>query len=123
MDLTRIIHAGSLMVVILLTGCTSIGSLSLIARSDADVARLFQSGQTVEKLGPVEATACRHFILAIVPFGNADVSKAVDKALAGTKGNALINVTTATSLYGFIPVYNVYSFSCTTVRGTAILIP
>jgi hypothetical protein len=24
------------------------------------------------------------------------------------------------SLYGFIPLYNIYSFTCTTVQGTAV---
>jgi hypothetical protein len=29
-------------------------------------------------------------------------------------------VSVETSLYGFIPIYNVYSFTCTTVKGIAI---
>jgi hypothetical protein len=40
--------------------------------------------------------------------------------LASSGGDALVNVSTATSLYGFVPVYNVFSFTCTTVKGTAI---
>jgi hypothetical protein len=32
----------------------------------------------------------------------------------------LINVTTSSSLYGFIPVYNILSFTCTTVKGIAV---
>lgn len=104
----------------MLTGCTSVGSLGMIARSDTDLDSVLKPGVTHEKLRPVEGTACRHFIVGALPIGNSDVSEAVDKALAGTSGNALVNVTTATSLYGFIPIYNVYSFTCTTVRGTAI---
>ena len=109
-----------LLVAAMLTGCTSVGSLGMVARSDTDLDSVLKSGVGYEKLRPVEGTACRHFIVGAVPIGDSDVSKAVDKALAGTRGNALVNVTTATSLYGFIPLYNVYSFTCTTVKGTAI---
>lgn len=48
------------------------------------------------------------------------MAKAVDKALEATGGDALLNVSAESSLYGFIPIYNVYTFTCTTVRGTAI---
>ena len=74
----------------------------------------------MKDLGPAEGQACRYFIIAVVPWGNSDVQTAVDKALAPSGGDALVNVTTSTSLYGFIPVYNVLSFTCTTVKGTAI---
>lgn len=56
----------------------------------------------------------------MIPFGNGSFSKAVDDALASRGGDALINVTVTTSLYGFIPIYNVYSFTCTTVSGIAV---
>jgi hypothetical protein len=48
------------------------------------------------------------------------MGKAVDEALAKSGGDALINVSVTTSLYGFIPLYNIFSFTCTTVRGVAI---
>lgn len=49
----------------------------------------------------------------------------IDAAIVGivaSSGDALVNVSTSSSLYGFIPIYNVLSFTCTTVRGTAIAI-
>ena len=90
-------------VVILLAGCS-----------------LLRQGRGFTELGPVEAQACRHFVLAIIPWGKSDFGTAVDKALVERGGDALLNVTVETSLYGFIPMYNVYSFTCTTVRGIAI---
>ena len=105
---------------ILLSGCSSTGTLGIVTKSSANPADLLQSGHEFEELGLTEGRACRHFILAIVPFGNSNLERAVDVALAKTGGDALINVSTVSSLYGFIPIYNVYSFTCTTVRGTAI---
>jgi hypothetical protein len=56
----------------------------------------------------------------VVPFGNSDIQTAVDKALESTGGDAMINVASSTSLYGFVPIYNVFSITCTTVRGRAV---
>jgi hypothetical protein len=56
----------------------------------------------------------------VVPWGNSDIQKAVDEALHTSGGDALVNVTTATSLYGIFPIYNLFSFTCTTVKGTAV---
>lgn len=44
----------------------------------------------------------------------------MEEALGSKGGDALINVTVTSSLYGFIPIYNVYSFTCTTVKGIAV---
>jgi hypothetical protein len=44
----------------------------------------------------------------------------VEKALDEKGGDALINVTVSTSLYGFVLIYNIYSFTCTTVNGIAV---
>jgi hypothetical protein len=79
-----------------------------------------RSGRAFQELGSVEGQACRHFILAVVPWGHGDFSKAVDKALDEKGGDALINVSVETSLYGFVPIYNIYSFTCTTVKGVAV---
>lgn len=73
-----------------------------------------------EELGPAEGRACRHFVLAIIPFGNSAFSTAVEEALGQKGGDALINVTVTSSLYGFIPIYNVYTFTCTSVQGVAV---
>jgi hypothetical protein len=34
--------------------------------------------------------------------------------------DGLVHVATSTSLYNFFPLYNVYTLTCTTVRGTPI---
>ena len=107
-------------VVILFTACTSVGSLGIVTKPNADAANLLKSGKNFQELGPVEGNACRHFILAIIPFGDSAFSTAVDEALAQKGGDALLNVTVSSSLYGFIPIYNVYSFTCTSVKGVAI---
>ena len=109
-----------LLLVILASGCTSTGTFGIVTKSSANPAALLQTAQEFEELGLTEGKACRHFVLAIIPWGNSDIEAAVNVALEKTGGDALINVSTATSLYGFIPIYNVYSFTCTTVKGTAI---
>jgi hypothetical protein len=40
---------------------------------------------------------------AIIPWGESDFGAAVDKALVERGGDALLNMTVETSLYGFIP--------------------
>src|SRR5687768_10353379 len=101
-------------------GCTSVGNLGVVTRASANNADILKSGVAFEELGAVEGNACRHFVIAIIPFGNSSFSKAVDDALAQKGGDALINVTVSSSLYGFIPLYNVYSFTCTSVQGVAV---
>lgn len=117
MRLTRLIGLLSLLS---LTACTSVGSLGVITKSSADPASLLQKSHTYKDLGPAEGQACRYFALAVIPWGNSDVQTAVDRALQATGADALVNVTTSTSLYGFVPIYNVFSFTCTTVKGTAL---
>lgn len=78
------------------------------------------SGVKFDELGQTEGKACRHFILAVVPFGDSAFSTAVEDALSAKGGDALLNATVSTSLYGFVPIYNVYSFTCTTVSGVAV---
>lgn len=101
-------------------GCTSVGSLGLITKSSLDPISALKTGHSIKDLGPAQGQACRFFVLAVIPWGNSDIQTAVDRALAPSGGNALVNVTTATSLYGFVPIYNVLSFTCTTVKGTAV---
>ena len=109
-----------LLAVTLLIGCSSTGQLGIVTRSSADAATLLKSGRSFQEIGPVEGKACRHFVLAVIPWGDSTFSTAVDNALSQRDGDALVNVTVMSSLYGFIPIYNVYSFTCTTVQGTAI---
>jgi hypothetical protein len=48
------------------------------------------------------------------------MSTAVDEALEKSGGDALLNATVSSSLFGFIPYYNLFAFTCTSVKGTAI---
>lgn len=105
---------------LVIAGCSSSGTLGIVTRSTADAGGLLKSGRSFQDLGPAEGTACRHFVLAIIPWGDSTFSTAVDNALLQKGGDALINVTVTSSLYGFIPIYNVYSFTCTEVKGVAV---
>jgi hypothetical protein len=96
------------------------GSLGLITKSSVDPVNLVKKSHLVRELGPAEGQACRYFALAVVPWGNSDIQAAVDRALEPSAGDALVNVSTSTSLYGFVPIYNVFSFTCTKVKGTAV---
>jgi hypothetical protein len=109
---------GSLLVLaMMLVGCTSVGHLGIVTRASANNADRLKSGVEFEELGPAEGSACRHFVIAVIPFGD---STSVDDALAQRGGDALVNVTVSSSLYGFVPIYNVYSFTCTSVQGVAV---
>jgi len=102
--------------------CVSTGTLGLVAKSGADPGKLLRDAHSYQDLGPAEGQACRFFLLAIIPFGDSTFSKALDEALKKSGGNALVNVSTSSSLYGFVPIYNILNFTCTTVQGTAIKI-
>jgi len=100
---------GLFVVLFVLTGCTSVGNLGIVTKPSADAASLLKSGRAYKELGPAEGEACRHFLLAIIPWGDSSFSTAVNNALAEKGGDALVNVTVSSSLYGFIPIYNVYT--------------
>ena len=110
----------TIILLVLLAGCSTAGNLGIVIRSSADPISILKAANKFEELGFVEGKACRHFVLALIPWGNSDFQTAVDDALVQNGGDALVNVTTESSLYGFIPIYNVYSFTCTRVKGTAI---
>src|SRR5438067_10960697 len=107
-------------VVFLAAACSSVGTLGIVTKSTADSAAILRFGRAYKEIGPAEGQACRFFVIAIVPFGDSTFSTAVERALAEKGGDALLNVTTSSSLYGFIPVYNILSFTCTTVKGIAV---
>ena len=109
-----------LLAALLLTGCTSVGTLGIVTKSTGDPGAILRNAQPYKELGPVQGEACRFFLLAVIPWGNATFSTAVDDALAKVGGDALINVTVSNSLYGFIPIYNVFTYTCTDVKGIAI---
>lgn len=116
----RIVRVVWFLTLVCTGGCTSMGSLGMITKSSMDPTSLVAKPHTVKDLGPAEGRACRYFALAVIPWGNSDIETAVDKALRPTEGDALVNVSTTTSLYGFVPIYSVFSFTCTTVKGTAV---
>jgi hypothetical protein len=105
---------------VLAGGCTSVGHLGIVTKASANNADRLKTGVAFEELGPAEGSACRHFVIAVIPFGDSTFSSAVDEALAQKGGDALLNVTVSSSLYGFVPIYNVYSFTCTSVQGVAV---
>ncbi len=110
----------ALLTVFLLAGCSSSGTLGIISKRTSDPGAMFRNGQGYQELGPVKGESCRYFLLAIVPWGDSTLSVAVDNALATVGGDALINATVSSGLYGYIPIYNVFSYTCTEVSGTAI---
>jgi hypothetical protein len=107
--------------VVIWGGCTSVGSLGLVTRTGSDPASILREGRKFRELGFVEGSACRSFLLNVIPWGNGDVQAAVDDALSHSSGgDAMLNVTTSNTLLGFIPLYNIFASDCTRVRGTAV---
>ena len=104
----------------LVVGCTSVGQVGLMTSPTGDAGAIIREARNYEELGHVEGEACRFFALGIIPWGDSTSTEAMDNALSTVGGDALINASVETSLYGFIPIYNVFSFTCTTVRGIAI---
>src|SRR6476660_1983868 len=94
----------SLLVLSALTiGCTSVGHLGIVTKPTSSNAERLKSGVAFEEIGPVEGNACRHFLIAVIPFGDSTFSKAVEDALEQRGGDALLTVTVTSSLYGFVP--------------------
>ncbi len=109
-----------LLVATMLAGCSSTGNLGLMTRPGANPGRHLTGEQRYQEVGPVEGRSCRYFLAAIIPWGDSSPSAAMEKALAGSDADAILNASVTASLYGFVPVYNVFAFACTTVKGTAI---
>lgn len=109
------------MAALMLAGCTSVGTVGIVTKSSAEPASILRNGKQFKELGPGQGEACRFFLLGMIPWGDATFSAAVDDALSKSGGDALINVTVSNSLYGFLPVfYNVFSYTCTDVKGIAV---
>jgi hypothetical protein len=109
-----------LLAVFVLAGCTSTGNLGMVVKSTLNPGALLTNRTNFREIGPAEGEACRYFLLGAIPYGNSDVSAAVDDALQHSGADALLNVTTSSSLYGFIPIYNVFAYTCTEVKGIAV---
>lgn len=118
---------------LMLIGCTSTGNLGLMAKPTASPGELLSLEEPYRELGPVEGRACRYFLLSLFPLGDSSITTAMERALDGEQnddaiadedprevGDAMLNVSVTTSLYGFFPIYNVLSFTCTTVKGVAV---
>lgn len=106
--------------VALVFGCSSTQNLGIITRESADPGKFLSSAQSYSELGPVKGQSCRYIVVALIPFGDSTPTAAMEKALTTVGGDALINASVTTSLYTFVPIYNVFNFTCTTVRGTAV---
>lgn len=103
-----------------LAGCTSVGQVGMMTPPTANVGAIINEARSYTEIGPVEGEACRYFALGVAPWGNSTSTNAMENALTGTGGDAIINASVETSLYGFIPIYNLFTYTCTTVRGIAI---
>lgn len=103
-----------------LLGCSSVGQVGIMTGAQGDPGALLKQSQSYTEVGPTQGQACRYFLLGIIPWGDSTPSAAMKKALAASGGDAIINASVETSLYGFLPIYNVFSFTCTTVKGIAI---
>jgi hypothetical protein len=101
-------------------GCASTGNLGIISKTMGDPGALLTSSSPYKEIGPAKGEACRYILLGIIPWGDSTVAKAVNDALAKSGGDALINLSGTSSLYTFIPIYNVFCYTCTSVEGIAI---
>ncbi len=91
----------------------------MVIKSQANPASLLTSSYSFKEIGLVKGRACRFFLLGVVPWGDSTVTQAIDNALANG-GDALINVSVTNSLYGFVPIYNIFCYTCSDVEGIAI---
>ncbi|MEW6544279.1 MAG: hypothetical protein AB1411_11780 [Nitrospirota bacterium] len=105
----------SLLLALLLVGCTATGKLGIVTKPTAEAGPLLKEGRAFQEIGSVEGSACRH-TLVVVPVGDDTFPAAVKEALAQKGGDALLHVTVTNSRYNFV----VYALDCTTVQGTAI---
>ncbi len=103
-----------------LLGCASTGNLGIISKTTGDPGSLFSSPHPYKEMGPIKGEACRYILLGIIPWGDSTVTTAVNEALAKSGGDALINLSVTSSLYTFIPIYNIFCYTCTSVEGIAI---
>jgi uncharacterized protein YceK len=105
---------------LLLGGCSSTGNLGIATKSMADPGAIITTAGRYKEIGPAKGEACRYILIGVIPWGDSTVTKAVGNALEETGGDALINISVTSNLYTFIPIYNVFCFTCTSVEGIAI---
>jgi len=103
-----------------LSACSSVSHVGVLTRSSGDPGSIISKARPYSELGPVEGEACRNFLLGVIPWGDSTITAAMDQALGTKGGDAIINASVETSLYGFVPIYNLFAYTCTKVRGIAI---
>jgi len=108
------------MAAIALAGCASTGNLGMVTKSMGDPGSLLTNAQPYKEIGPAKGEACRYILLGIIPWGDSTATTAVNNALQTNGGDALINISVTSSLYTFIPIYNVFCYTCTSVEGIAV---
>ena len=108
-----------LVTILFIASCASTGNLGMVTKSQANPSSLLSSSHSFKEIGLVNGQACRFFLLGVAPWGNSTFSQAIDNALENG-GDALINVSVTSSLYGFVPIYNIFCYTCTNVEGIAI---
>jgi hypothetical protein len=120
----KILLSAGVALLLLAAGCTSTGSIGLLSDSETETDLGPHDSHLFHRVGrQIEGRACRHFILGVIPWGDSDLESAMRDAFKknpSLHADGLVHVTTATSLYNFFPLYNVYTLTCTTVRGTPI---
>lgn len=109
-----------IMAAIAFTGCASTGNLGMVTKPMGDPGSLLTNAQPYQEIGPAKGEACRYVLLGIIPWGDSTATTAVNNALQATGGDALINISVTSSLYTFVPIYNVFCYTCTTVDGIAV---
>ena len=110
----------AILITVGVSACTSVAQVGIMTGPSGDPGSIISKARSYTEIGPVEGKACRYFLLGIVPWGDSTPTEAMDKALRISGGDAIINASVETSLYGFLPIYNVFAYTCTSVRGIAI---
>jgi hypothetical protein len=108
-----------LVTILFMISCSSTGNLGMVTKSQVNPSSLLSSSKSFKEIGLVKGQACRFFLLGVAPWGDSTFSQAIDNALENG-GDALINISVTSSLYGFVPIYNIFCYTCTDVEGIAI---
>lgn len=119
-----LLAAGLICGLLMVSGCTSTGNIGLLSDSETETDLGPHDSHKFHRVGKqITGTACRHFILGVIPYGDSDLETAMKDAFKknpGLHADGLVHVTTQTSLYSFFPIYNAYTVTCTTVKGIPI---
>lgn len=110
--------------ILLMAGCTSTGNLGILSNSETEADLGPHDPHTFHRVGSeISGEACRHFILGVLPIGRSDIESALKDALLKhpeLKADGMVHISVQSTLYGFFPIYNVYTVTCTTIKGVPI---